>query len=297
MKTLVLGSSGQLGQCLADQSSAFDFDCIFSSKSQIDITDFNKTAMEIKNIQPRAIINAAAYTSVDGAEKERDLADSVNHRAVGNLATLCAKLDILLIHISTDYVFDGDSCKSYVEDDATNPTGIYGRTKLLGERAIIESDCQYAIVRTSWLFSEYHNNFLKTMLRVASKNEALRIVDDQYGCPTYAQDLAHALLVCLVNGFSTDRLQEIYHYAGDHECSWYSFAQYIFKVSLTHGFSTPDKIKPITTEEYPTAAQRPAYSSLNSAKYFKHFGEKPSDWRKGVELSLEALVSNRELGS
>ena len=197
MKIIVLGRKGQLGRCLNDQLAKTDHDVVYTSREQIDITDFEATKRTVAQINPDIIINAAAYTAVDKAEQEQEKADLINHLAVKNIAEICNQIGCCLVHVSTDYVFDGTSSVPYKEDDQSNPQGIYGLTKLNGELAIQSSGCGYMIIRTAWVFSEYGNNFLKTMLRLGGERDELSVVDDQFGCPTYAQDIASAIVTIL----------------------------------------------------------------------------------------------------
>ena len=197
MKILVLGCKGQLGRCLNDQLINTDHEVIYTSREQIDIADFEVTKSKILEISPDLIINATAYTAVDKAEEDQKTANLINHLAVKNIADICNQLECWLIHVSTDYVFDGNSKVPYKEDDETNPQGAYGETKLKGELAIQASGCKHIIIRTAWVFSEYGNNFLKTMLRLGAERDELSIVGDQIGCPTYAQDIARSIIATL----------------------------------------------------------------------------------------------------
>ena len=196
MKILVLGCKGQLGRCLNDQLVNTDHEVIYTSREQIDISDFEVTKSKILEFSPNLIINATAYTAVDKAEEDQKTANLINHLAVKNIADICNQLECWLIHVSTDYVFDGNSNVPYKEDDQTNPQGAYGETKLKGELAIQASGCKHLIIRTAWVFSEYGNNFLKTMLRLGAERDELSSTD-QVGCPTYAQDIAKSIIATL----------------------------------------------------------------------------------------------------
>ena len=289
MKILVLGSKGQLGQCLNDQLAITEHDVVYTSRGQIDIAEFEVTKAQILEISPDIVINAAAYTAVDIAEEERQAADRINHLAVANIASICNKLNCWLIHVSTDYVFDGNSEVPYKEDNPTNPQGVYGSSKLKGEVAIEASGCKYLIIRTAWVFSEYENNFLKTMLRMGADHDELSIVGDQIGCPTYAQDIAMSIvsiLPCLdLKGSSSG----IYHYCGDEPCSWYDFARAIFSEAEVHGLKTPSYVKSIKTSDYPTPAIRPAYSVLDCSKIESFFDVNRSNWREGIKIVIDRL--------
>lgn len=289
MKILVLGSAGQLGQCLNDQLAITAHDVVYTSREQIDIAEFEVTKTQILEISPDIVINATAYTAVDKAEEDYQAADRINHLAVANISKICNQLDCWLIHVSTDYVFDGNSEVPYKEDTPANPEGVYGDSKLKGEATIEVSGCKYLIIRTAWVFSEYGNNFLKTMLRLGADRDELSIVGDQIGCPTYAQDIAKSvvsILSCLdLKGSSSG----IYHYCGDEPCSWYDFARAIFLEAELYGFKTPSNVMSITTADYPTPAIRPAYSVLDCSKIESSFGVTRSNWRDGIKIVFDRL--------
>jgi dTDP-4-dehydrorhamnose reductase len=295
LKILVLGANGQLGQCLKDQFSSTDYQVIFTSKAEIDVSDYNATRKIITQIKPEIVINASAYTAVDNAEKDFTSANKINHLAVDNIAKSVAHINSLLIHVSTDYVFDGNETSPYKEDAATNPQGVYGQTKLLGELAIERSGCKYFIIRTAWIFSEYGHNFLKTMLDLGMERDQLNVVNDQIGCPTYAQDIARSIIYILTKERLEDYEYGIYHYSGNIECSWYEFARYIFLQAKKKNIKTPKKLNPIKTAEYPTMAYRPIYSVLDSGKIYSSFGIEPSEWKKGVEIDIQNLINSTNL--
>jgi dTDP-4-dehydrorhamnose reductase len=289
MKILVLGCNGQLGQCLKDQLRNTGHTVVYASRDQIDVTDFQATANKIVHMKPDFLINASAYTAVDKAEEEQEAANIINCLAISNVANICSELGCWLIHVSTDYVFDGESSSPYRENDLTAPQSVYGQTKLGGERAIQSSGCNYLIIRTAWVFSEYGSNFLKTMLRLGNERDELSIVGDQIGCPTYAQDIAKSIvsiLSCLdLKGSSSG----IYHYCGDEPCSWYEFARAIFLEAEVHGLKTPSYVKSITTADYPTPAIRPAYSVLDCSKIESCFDVTRSNWRDGIKVVMDRL--------
>ena len=289
MKILVLGSKGQLGQCLNDQLAITEHDVVYTSRGQIDISEFEVTKTQILEISPDIIINASAYTAVDKAEEEHQAADCINHLAVANIASICNQLDCWLIHISTDYVFDGNSEVPYKEDFPTNPQGVYGESKLNGEVAIEASGCKYLIIRTAWVYSEYGNNFLKTILRSGANHDELSIVGDQIGCPTYAQDIAKSIVSILSFLDLKESSSGIYHYCGDEPCSWYEFAVAILQEAEVHGLKTPSHIKSIMTDDYPTPAVRPAYSVLNLDKIESCFNVTRSNWRDGIKIVIDRL--------
>ena len=289
MKILVLGSKGQLGQCLNDQLAITEHDVVYTSRGQIDIAEFEVTKAQILEISPDIVINATAYTAVDKAEEEHQAADRINHLAVANIASICNQLDCWLIHVSTDYVFDGNSEVPYKEDNPTNPQGVYGDSKLKGEVAIEASGCKYLIIRTAWVYSEYGNNFLKTMLRLGADRDELSIVGDQIGCPTYAQDIAKSIVSILSCLDLKDSSSGIYHYCGDEPCSWYEFARAIFLEVEVQGLKTPNYVKSITTADYPTPAIRPAYSVLDCSKIESCFDVTSSSWREGIKTVIDRL--------
>ena len=289
MKILVLGCKGQLGRCLKDQLVNTDHGVFYTSRDQIDIADFEVTNEQILDIAPDIVINATAYTAVDKAEEDQQSADLINHLAVANIADICRDLECWLIHVSTDYVFDGTASTPYLEDDQTDPQGTYGDTKLQGERAIQASGCKHIIIRTAWVFSEYGDNFLKTMLRLGAERAELSIVGDQIGCPTYAQDLAH-LIVTIFPFLSLEKTRSgVYHYCGSLACSWYEFAKVIFEEAELLGIETPNMIHSIGTSAYPTPAVRPAYSVLDCSQVEDKFRVLRSDWRSGIQSSLKKL--------
>lgn len=291
MKLLVLGKNGQLGLCLADQLISTSHQTIFVSRVELDITDLRTTRDKITQISPDVIINAAAYTAVDGAEAEPEKADLVNHLAVKNIAQICAQLKIVLIHISTDYVFDGKARVPYKESALTNPRSVYGKTKLKGELVIQQSGCKYLVIRTAWVFSEYGNNFMKTMLRLGADRDELSIVGDQFGCPTYAQDIAK-VIVSMLDYLGDEAVFGVYHFSGGEQCSWFEFGHAIFQEAGEFGLLTPNNLRSISTTEYPTPAKRPYYSVLDSYKTLKVFGVFPSDWRAGILNVLRKLQVN-----
>ena len=294
MKVLVLGCKGQLGLCLSDQLENTAHEVVFTSRDHIDINDFDATKSRIFEISPDVVINATAYTAVDKAEEDQETANRINHLAVANIAVACNELDCWLIHISTDYVFDGSSNVPYKEDDQTNPQGVYGETKLKGEQAIQSSGCRHIIIRTAWVFSEYGNNFLKTMLRLGAEHSELRVVGDQIGCPTYAHDIANAIVVILERVKSNELNSGLYHFGGNVCWSWAEFSRAIFDEALElKVIASKPNVVAITTKEFPTLAKRPAQSQLNSNKLTTNFGIESSDCMLGIRSSLTAIKTKR----
>lgn len=287
MKILILGANGQLGRCLRDQFVNSIHECIYADRSHIDIGELSEVEKKVRALNPDIVINTAAYTSVDDAEENFLLADLINNSAVDALAKLCFRANILLIHISTDYVFDGTSSKAYLETDLTNPLGIYGESKRLGEIAIENSGCEFIILRTSWLFSEYSNNFLTTMLRLAENNKHLRVVGDQYGTPTYAQELAAGIVNLTNRPLSETHESALYHFCGQEKLSWYDFAVRIFERAERFNVACPDTIVKIASSEYPTRAKRPAFSALDSSLFRTKFYTQ----RKGLDFNIDCALA------
>ncbi|AWI25080.1 dTDP-4-dehydrorhamnose reductase [Flavobacterium pallidum] len=276
MVVLVTGSSGQLGQSL--QKIAANHPQIifhFYSSSELDITDLAQCETVFSAVKPSYCINAAAYTAVDKAESEPAKAFAVNVTGPENLAKVCREFGTLLIHISTDFVFDGNADKPYTEEDLPNPTGVYGKTKLEGEKAIAAIWDKHFIVRTSWVYSDFGNNFRKTMLRLASEKTSLSVVNDQFGTPTNALDLAEALITMIRSGKNTFG---IYNFSNEGQCSWYDFANKIFEIN-----KIKIDLQPIPTTHYPTPAKRPYFSVLDKSKIKKTFGIEISNWETSLK--------------
>lgn len=318
-RILVSGGGGQLGQAIgwlkssranarvqtdpASASARFMHKSVRQTeslhilpRSDLDITDRESIQQALERYRPDVLINTAAYTAVDKAESEPETAYLVNALAPGLLAQACAQHGIGLIHVSTDYVFDGQAAQPYTEDAPTGPMSIYGRSKLDGEQAVLAALPSAVIVRTSWVFSQFGNNFLKTMLRLGRERRELSIVSDQVGGPSYAPHIAQVLLLLarrLVTGVQAPC--GIYHYAGQPDVSWYDFAQEIFHQAVQIGLlSESPSLRPISTCQYPTPARRPAQSGLSQIRLDKLLGAQaiPRDWRDGVRTSLQALKQN-----
>lgn len=274
---VITGAGGQLALSFEKiVGSSSDF--LFLSKDQLDITDKNAVALFFKENTPKILINTAGYTQVDKAEIESEKAFRINAEGVKNLAESCVEHGCKLIHFSTDYVFDGKANTPYKESDHPNPQTVYGQSKWAGEQAILESGLQeFAIIRTSWLYSEYGHNFYKTMLRLGETHTSLKVVNDQQGCPTYAPDLAQTVLEILpkLNTLTSG----IYHFCNHGSTTWYDFVKAIFEEK-----NIKIDITPIATKDYPTAAQRPLYSVLDTRKIIRTFGIQIPDWRDRLEL-------------
>ena len=277
MVVLVTGANGQLGQSLQFISEHYsDIQFHFYTSTELDITD-NKCIREIFNlIKPHFCINAAAYTAVDKAEAESEKAVLVNVTGAKNIALICNEFSTVLIHVSTDFVFDGIKETPYTEEDTTNPQGVYGKTKREGEIEIIKHLKHCFIVRTSWLYSSFGNNFMKTMLKLANERNSLNVVNDQIGTPTHAVDLAQALVKIVLSGSQN---YGIYHYSNEGKTSWYGFAKEIFNIN-----KTIIDLNPIPTSEFPTPAKRPKYSVLDKSKIKTEFGISINDWKESLRL-------------
>ncbi len=282
-RILVTGAKGQLGSEIKELSNNYDFDFFFTDVEQLDITD--KVAITNFVIENRInnIVNCAAYTAVDKAETEKDLADLINHKAVRNLAEIASKEDIALVHISTDYVFDGNGFKPYTTDHPKSPVNHYGKTKLDGEKAILGFNLKNSfIIRTSWVYSSFGNNFVKTMLRLGEEKDELNVINDQVGVPTYAADLALFILDNLLKAKS-DKV-EIYHYTNEGVCSWYDFAKKIMKMG-----ARDCKVNPIPTTSYPTPAKRPYYSLMEKESLKIRFNIEIPYWEDSLEKCIQQL--------
>ncbi|ACT07678.1 dTDP-4-dehydrorhamnose reductase [Dickeya chrysanthemi Ech1591] len=285
MKVLLTGANGQLGRCFQDRLPQ-GWSVLATDTDSLDITDEAQVQATVASWQPDAIVNAAAYTAVDKAESEPELAARINVAGPEYLARAARQQGARFIHVSTDYVFDGTATRPYIETDATHPLGVYGQTKLDGERAVLKVNPAAQIVRTAWVFSEYGNNFVKTMLRLGRERDSLGVVADQRGCPTYAGDIADAIIGVLQQQAEGG----LYHFCGDEEVSWHAFADAIFAVADKQQLlSRVPTVNAITTEQYPTPAARPAYSTLNCTKIAR-LGISPSAWRAALSVIIPKLV-------
>jgi len=280
---LVIGVNGQVGSEIKELSSNYDYNFLFTTSKELDITEHKKVKEFIKENNIKTIINCGAYTGVDKAEDEKELANDINHLAVKNLAILSNEFGIKLIHISTDYVFDGENFKPYTEDDITNPNGIYGQTKLDGENTMCEYNLiNSIIIRTSWVYSSFGNNFVKTMLRLGKEKDELGVIFDQVGTPTYARDLAKTILDILPN-IKNDKT-EIYNYSNEGVLSWYDFAKEIMRMAKLDCI-----INSIETKDYPTPAKRPHYSLLNKSKIKQEFHITIPYWKDSLDECLKVM--------
>ncbi|GAA4068330.1 dTDP-4-dehydrorhamnose reductase [Flavobacterium cheonanense] len=283
MVVLVTGANGQLGQALQSISGNYpEIDFVFCDSTRLDITDLNNIKQSFKQFKPDYCINAAAYTAVDKAESEPEKAQLINVIGAKNLAEVCKEYDTILLHISTDFVFDGTNKTAYKEEDTPNPTGVYGLTKLQGEKAIQETFDNYFIIRTSWVYSQFANNFMKTMLRLASERDSLSVVNDQIGTPTNAVDLAEVLISIIIKTQNsqpeTRNIFGIYNFSNEGRCSWYDFAKEIFEINNVN-----INLSAIPTTSFPTPAKRPAYSVLDKTKIKKFFQVEIKDWKESLK--------------
>ena len=287
MRVLITGSNGQLGseiKKLATNYSKLDF--IFKDLPELDICNFEALQAFILDHKINVVINCAAYTAVDKAEEDAEIAERVNSMGVLNLVNALQTVNGKLIHISTDYVFDGDHFLPYKETDPVSPIGVYGETKRAGELAVINCDIDSIVIRTSWLYSSYGNNFVKTMLRLGNEKENLRVIFDQVGTPTYARDLANTCLEILCKNTSENisKKGNLYHYSNEGVTSWYDFA-----ISIMELGGMDCKVKPIQTKDYPALAKRPHYSVLNKSKIKIDFKIEISYWRDSLKDCIEKI--------
>jgi dTDP-4-dehydrorhamnose reductase len=283
MKVLITGSHGQVGHCVVSQlSKRTDIEVIAYDREYLDITNELQVKSVIGEIKPAIIINAAAHTAVDKAEADIDMSYAVNRNGPLYLAQSAQKIDALLLHISTDYVFDGNKAEPYVETDTPNPKGVYGKSKLAGEKAVAKYCSRYVILRTAWVFGEHGNNFVRTMLRLGKERSELGVIGDQVGGPTYAGDIASAL-ISIMDKFESTEQSGVYHFSGEPHVSWYQFAQTIFASAEQHGaLAQIPNVNEITADQYPLPAPRPANSRLNCTKIHDVFGVVPSDWQAAL---------------
>lgn len=281
---LVTGANGQLGnelKVIAPRYPGYHF--IFITKEELAIEKFEAVKKYFEGHVIDYCINCAAYTAVDKAETEKENSFLINTEAVGNLAEVCKEFDVQLIHLSTDYVFDGTASEPYTETDKTSPVNLYGGSKLKGEELALQNNPSTIIIRTSWLYSSFKNNFVKTMLRLMKEKDSINVVNDQFGCPTYAADLAGVIMQIISSGKSKKN-PGIYNYTNEGTTNWYEFAVAIKKITGSNCM-----VNPIATAEYPTAAKRPAYSVLDTTKIKKVFGVSIPKWEDSLEKCLKLI--------
>ena len=280
---LVTGSKGQLGSEIKELSTSYQNNYFFTDREELDITNEEAIKVFITTNDIDTIINCAAYTAVDKAEEDENNADKINHVAVSYMAQISKEKNIKLIHVSTDYVFDGTNHKPYIETDITHPNGVYGKTKLEGEKTLIEINPKNTIIiRTSWVYSSFGNNFVKTMLRLGKERDELGVIFDQVGTPTHARDLAKTILEILPK--IDNESVEVYHYSNEGVLSWYDFAKEIMAMA-----KLDCQINPIETKAYPTPATRPHYSLLNKLKIKEHFNITIPYWKDSLDECLRIM--------
>ncbi|MCX7861801.1 MAG: dTDP-4-dehydrorhamnose reductase [Bacteroidales bacterium] len=283
---IILGANGQLGSEIKKIEQEFvDLNIVYTDIEELDISNLSKLKLFFNNRRFSYIVNAAAYTAVDKAETEEKKATQVNVEGVTNLARLATNYKSHLIHISTDYVFDGKANKPYVEDSPTNPLNIYGKTKLKSEIEALRH-VETIVIRTSWLYSTFGNNFVKTIIKNAREKNELKVVYDQVGSPTYAEDLARAILTIIHQQVHHKNIfkRGIYHFANHGVCSWYDFAK-----EIVNYFNFSCQIQPILTDEYPTPAKRPSYSVLHCQKFKETFNQEIPYWRESLHRCLSTI--------
>lgn len=283
-KFLITGAKGQVGYCLTQQLQG-KHEILAIDRDELDITDQSAVKNAVENFHPDVIINAAAHTAVDRAETEVELSEAINVKGPQYLAEAAKDVGAAILHISTDYVFDGQREGKYKETDATDPQGVYGKTKLEGEQAVAKANDKFIVLRTAWVFGEHGNNFVKTMLRLAKTRDTLGVVADQIGGPTYAGDIARALIQIaekIINGETVK--YGVYHFTGEPYVSWYDFAKAIFAEAISQNvLEKSPLVNAISTADYPTPAKRPANSCLDLIKIQQVFGIQPSDWKKALK--------------
>ena len=311
MSILLLGANGQVGHALRKPLSAIgSVTCATRSGklddgsecATVDLADSRSLAETLDASNAKVIVNAAAYTAVDRAEDEPEKADRINHLAVAEIGAWAARNDALVVHYSTDYVFDGDSDRPWHENDVTAPLGVYGRSKLAGEQALRASGAQHLILRTAWVYAARGQNFLLTMLRVAAEREELRVVDDQMGAPTSAAWIARTTAEVLrrwlaMNAQDREMVLGIYHLTASLRCSWFEFASAIMQEAESAGLLKKiPRMIPITSADYPTRAKRPAFSVLDNTKLTLVFGQQPQPWHEGLHEVIGELAATRSHG-
>jgi dTDP-4-dehydrorhamnose reductase len=292
MRVLITGADGQLGRELIRQGQRIDFEVHGLSRQQLDITKKNQIQQILGRISPSLVINAAAYTQVDRAENESDLAYAANKDGPAYLARYCADNHLTLIHISTDYVFDGTKGRPYQESDPITPLGVYGQSKAQGEAAIRSILPNHIIVRTAWLYGVYGNNFVKTILNLAAEKTTLRVVADQFGSPTSAEDLAKTLLSIIKKINDTEKIDwGTYHYCCKGITTWHGLAERIIELAARHGALKNRQVEAITTAEWPTPAKRPPYSVLDCTRIKSRFGIEPLPWQQSLKHTIDRIFS------
>jgi dTDP-4-dehydrorhamnose reductase len=294
VKVLVTGREGQVARCLAARAAdRDDLELVFAARPELDLARPETIGPLVRAVRPDVVVSAAAYTAVDQAEDEPELAFAVNGAGAGEVAKAAASVGAPVIHLSTDYVFDGTLDRPYREDDPTGPQGVYGASKLAGERAVAEANPRHVIMRTAWVYSPFGKNFVKTMLRLAETRDEVSVVADQWGNPTSAGEIAEAILAAVRKVSDRDfEAWGVYHFAGQGRASWADFAEEIFKVSMKRG-GPAAHVTRIATSDYPTKARRPANSQLESAKFLRTFDLAPHRWLESCDQVVHAIACQR----
>jgi len=292
LRIAVTGKEGQVARSMLAIGADSGVEIVAVGRPELDLTDPTSVLSALHATRPDAIVSAAAYTAVDKAESEQDLAFAINGAGAGAVAKAADKLGVPLLHLSTDYVFDGTNTERYVESDPTAPTSAYGASKLEGERQVAGETSNHAIFRTAWVYSPYGANFLKTMLRLGETRESLSVVADQYGCPTSAEDIAHALIVAARKMIEdgNDYYRGIFHLTGSGVANWADFAREIFKAAEAHG-RKPVNVTSITSDQYPSPVKRPANSRLSGEKLERIYRIVLPDWQTSTRNVVNSLLS------
>lgn len=298
MKLLVIGANGQLGWEVCRRGEKNGFAIVPLDLPGFDITDYSKVKKAISHSGGKLVINAAAYTEVDDAESEPEVAFAVNRDGPANLAASCAEIGIPIIHISTDYVFDGNKKGPYLETEPVSPLGVYGKSKAAGEKELRGNLKEHIILRTAWLYGIHGDNFVKTMLRLGREKDMVHVVEDQYGCPTFAADLAEAIMK-IASDIKKERdvMWGTYHFCGKGVTTWHSFAQAIFDLARQHDSFRVKKVIPIPAAEYSTKVKRPACTVLDCSLFIKHFAVHPRPWQEALADMMNMLFSKRDAKS
>ena len=292
MRIVITGRQGQIARALFEADSALGVEVTTVGRPELDLAEPETIEPALRAASPDIVINAAAYTAVDQAESEPETAAKINKDGAGAVAAAAKALGAPIIHLSTDYVFDGAKTSAYVEDDPVAPASAYGASKLAGEQAVAAANCDHLILRTSWVYAPYGKNFVRTMLALAETREEVRVVADQHGCPTYAPDIAQAIIRIaqnLLKDRSDPRIRGIFHLAGSGETTWAGLADAIFEYLAGRSRRRPI-LTPITSAEYPTPARRPANSRLNCAKLASMHGIELPHWQQSLTTCLKRLV-------
>jgi dTDP-4-dehydrorhamnose reductase len=289
MRLLVFGAEGQLGVELCRIAKPEGIEVLGTTRREADITKFSQVEVALKDSGCALAINAAAYTAVDRAENDQDAAFAVNRDGAANIARACERTNTPLIHISTDYVFDGTKSSAYSEEDPVRPLNVYGESKEAGDQAVRAALGRHIILRCSWVYGAVGQNFVKTMLRLAEGSDVLRIVDDQFGCPTWARDIAGAILA--IAPMLNDDRWGTYHFCNAGRVSWYGFAKEIFLQRAKITNACEPRVLPIAAVDYPTLARRPANSELDCSNFVSTFGIVPRSWRSALAVALDEMLT------